>query len=236
VADVLAQESRAALAAVSFLTRIPVGIALDGDDVRRGATYFPLVGAAIGASTGVLSRRVGPPLALGALTVLTGALHLDALADSADSLGTRDRDRALEIMRDSRIGSFGTAAVCLNLMIKASALAQGEHVVRKATTAGTLSRTVPVVLAAALPYARSSGTGEALSHGSGARASAAVAIAAGLALALGRDEGRSALGVAACVGAASAGFCQRKLGGVTGDTLGASLELCETAILVWSTR
>jgi adenosylcobinamide-GDP ribazoletransferase len=222
------------LAAVSFLTRIPVGADLDGDDVRRGAAYFPLVGAAIGASTGVLSRRMGPQLALGAQTVLTGALHLDALADSADSLGSGDRERALEIMRDSAVGSFGTAAICLDLMIKAAALGRCEHSVGALATAGALSRAVPVLLSAGLPSARPSGTAQALSTTGTARALAAGAVGISLAWAVNRDLG--AIAVATGVGLASAGFWRRKLGGVTGDTLGASIELCETAILLWSAR
>ncbi len=224
------QESRAALAALSFLTRIPLGVDLDGDDVRRGAAYFPLVGGAVGALTGLAARWTGATAALGAQTALTGALHLDALADSADALGARDRERALEIMRDSRIGSFGTAAMCLDLLIKAEALAGCEDPLRSAVSAGALSRAVPVLLSAALPYARTSGTAQALSTGSAARAG----VAAALAVAISRDPG--AIAVAALVGVASAGFWRRKLGGVTGDTLGASLELTETAILLWCAR
>jgi adenosylcobinamide-GDP ribazoletransferase len=231
---VLAQEFRAALAAISFLTRIPVGIDLDGDDVRRGAAYFPLVGAAIGASTGILSRRIGPQLALGAQTGLTGALHLDALADSADSLGSSDRERALEIMRDSAVGSFGTVAICLDLMIKAAALERCQHPVGAVTAAGALSRTVPVLLSASLPYARPSGTAQALSTTGPARALAAGAVGVSLAWAVNRDLG--AIAVATGVGVASASFWRRKLGGVTGDTLGASIEVCEAAILLWSAR
>jgi adenosylcobinamide-GDP ribazoletransferase len=215
---------------VGFLSRIPLRTQLDADDVARAGAYFPVIGAGIGALTGTVARRSNPTLALAAQTLLTGALHLDALADSADALGTSDRGRALEIMRDSRIGSFGTAALGLDLMIKAAALADCEDPIRASVTAGALSRTVPVVLAAALPYARSSGTAQALSTGSFGRAGVAV----GLAMAISRNPG--AVAVAALVGLGSAGFWQRKLGGMTGDTLGASLELTETAILLWSTR
>ncbi len=224
------QEFRAALAAIGFLTRVPLGVDLDGDDVRRAAAYFPLVGGAIGALTGLTAQWLGPAAALGAETALTGALHLDALADSADGLGTRDRERALEIMRDSSIGAFGTAAMCLDLLVKAEALGACEAPLRSAVSAGALSRAVPVLLSSALPYARVSGTAQALSTGSAARAG----VAAALAVAISRDAG--AVAVAALVGLASAGFWRRKLGGVTGDTLGASLELTETAILLWCAR
>jgi adenosylcobinamide-GDP ribazoletransferase len=227
---VFRQESRAALAAVSFLTRIPLPAQFDGDDVRRAAAYFPLAGAGVGAVTGTLARRTHPTVALVAQTLLTGALHLDALADSADALGTADRERALEIMRDSRIGSFGTAAMCLDLMVKAAALGSCTDPRSAAIGAGALSRAVPVGLSAALPYARVSGTGQALSGGSAGRAT----VAATLAVAISRDPG--SIAVAAAVSLGSGYFWRRKLGGITGDTLGASLELAETAILVWRSR
>jgi adenosylcobinamide-GDP ribazoletransferase len=215
---------------VGFLTRIPLGVAFDGEDVARAGPYFPVVGAGIGALTGALARRWNPALALVGETLLTGALHLDALADSADALGSTDRERALEIMRDSRIGSFGTAAMCLDLMVRATALGDCDAPIRAAVGAGALSRAVPVVLAAALPYARPSGTAAAFSRGSRARA----AVAAGLGLAISRDLG--AVAVATAVGLASAGFWHHKLGGITGDSLGASIELTEAAILIWSAR
>jgi adenosylcobinamide-GDP ribazoletransferase len=227
---VVSREYRALLTAVSFLTRIPVQRVPSVEDVARSGAYFPLVGAGIGALTGSLARLSTPQMALFAQTALTGALHLDALADSADALGARDRARALEIMRDSRIGSFGTAALCLDLMIKAAALEKCEHPVRVTLRAGALSRAVPVIQLALLPYARPNGTAQALSTGSGTRAAAAAA----LAVVISRDPG--ATGIAALVMLASAGFSQHKLGGVTGDTLGATIELIETAILAWNAR
>jgi adenosylcobinamide-GDP ribazoletransferase len=209
----LTTEIRAAGCALSFLTRVPVPVDFDGDDVRRAGAYFPLVGAGIGA----LSRRTPAPLLVE--TLLTGALHLDALADSADALGSSDRERALEIMRDSRIGSFGAAAIVLDLLLKNDA----RH--ERWITAGALSRTVPVVLGAALPYARASGTGAATASGSPARAAAAVVIA----IALTRD--RRALAKAAGVTLGSGLFWHWRIGGVTGDTLGASIEITETLLL-----
>src|SRR3954471_24395642 len=101
---------RAAVAAVAFLTRLPVGrlVDVDADDVGRGAPLFPLVGGLLGAATGGVAVGLHgplPPLAAAAIavavgTLLTGALHLDALADTADALGGSSREQALEIMRD----------------------------------------------------------------------------------------------------------------------------------------
>ncbi len=99
-------------AALAFLTRIPVGrwFDFDGEDVARAGLVFPLVGAAIGAmigATAVLLDRTLPPflavaLALALQVSLTGALHVGALADTADAMGGRSRKHALEIMRDPR--------------------------------------------------------------------------------------------------------------------------------------
>lgn len=231
----LAQEFRAARAAVGFLTRVPLRAAVDAVDVRRAALYFPFVGAGAGALGGACARRWGPAPALAFTTLLTGALHLDALADSADALGSRDRERALAIMRDSRIGAFGTAAICLDLMLRNEALGRLEDPVAAGATAGALSRAVPVLLAALLPYARSSGTGQAVADSGPARALLAGVAAVAIAQ---RTAGAAAgpVAIAAGLTVASAAFWQRKLGGITGDGLGASIELSEVAILLWSAR
>ena len=112
---------RAGLAAVAFLTRIPVGrlAPLDARDVARGAALFPLVGAAVGAAAGVLADLLVPAvpglvagaLAVGLAALVTGAMHLDALADTLDALGGTTRERALEIMRDHSIGAFGAVGL-----------------------------------------------------------------------------------------------------------------------------
>ena len=239
-------ELRAAAAALAFLTRIPLGrrLALDGGDVARAGPAFPLVGAGLGAVVGgiatALARPLSPLLAVAlALTagiVLTGALHLDGLADTADALGARSRERALEIMRDHAIGAYGAVAIVLDLLIKAGALAaliQNGQALPFAVAAGALSRSVPVALAAALPYARS-GEGAAASFTRGARGRAVVAAAIGLAIAA-LAAGVDGLLVAACaaVVALLLGFAlSRWLGGVTGDTLGAAVELSEATVLV----
>ncbi|WP_249010716.1 adenosylcobinamide-GDP ribazoletransferase [Conexibacter sp. DBS9H8] len=220
------QELRALGAAVSFLTRIPVPGVFDAADLRRASVYFPLVGAGIGSLCGRLARAWGPPVALTVEALLTGALHLDALADSADGLGGRDRAHALEIMRDSRLGSFGAVALILDLTLRGAALQRCADPVRAARSAGALARAVPVVLAVTLPYVRAEGTGAALETTTPARA----VLGAGLAAGLSGDP--AAIGAAALFTAASAGFWRDRIGGVTGDVLGASIELGSTLLLV----
>src|SRR4051794_38981352 len=128
--QVVRNELRGAVAAVAFLTRIPVGraVVLDAADVARGGSLFPLVGAGIGAATGGVAYALADPLTpllaallgLSAAAVLTGVLHLDALADAADALGATTRERALEIMRDHSIGAYGGVALVLDLGLKAA--------------------------------------------------------------------------------------------------------------------
>jgi adenosylcobinamide-GDP ribazoletransferase len=237
---------RPLLAAVSFLTRLPVPrrVVLGADDVAAAGPAFPLIGAGIGAAVGALAAALAHPLspllavavALAVGSLLTGALHLDALADTADALGARSRDRALEIMREPTIGAFGAVAVVLDLLLKAAALSAlvGDHrVVRFALVAGALSRLAPVLLAATLTYARpGGGTGAALTRSGRLRAVVALAIAAAIAVVWAGRDGAVLLGVsAALVAALGVGF-KRWLGGVTGDALGTALELSETVALI----
>src|SRR5690349_7110685 len=146
-------ELRGLAGAVAFLTRLPVGrrLVLDADDVSRGGALFPLVGAGIGAAVGGLTDVLSGPLtpALGAIVgvaagaALTGALHLDALADTADALGATTRERALEIMRDHAIGAYGAVALVLALLAKVAALAAlaaDGHALRFAVCAAAAGR------------------------------------------------------------------------------------------------
>ena len=239
------REARALLAAVCFLTTVPLGRALrlDRDDVSRAGPGFPLVGAGVGAAVGGTAAALattlspllsaGTALALGAL--LTGALHLDALADTADAFGAPSRTRALEIMRDHAVGAYGTVAIVLDLLLKAaalSALIPHEQVVRFAVAAGALSRLVPVLLAALLPYARpSGGAGAALTAGGRPRALVAAVLAVGLAAAVAGSDGLVLAAATLLLALAAFLALRRWLGGVTGDVLGAASELGELLLL-----
>lgn len=236
---------RGLAAAVAFLTRLPIGrvAVLDGADVARGAAAFPLVGAAIGAAMGGTAEglvHVLPPLAAAgvALTVgaaLTGALHLDGLADTADGLAS-GRERALAIMRDHSIGAYGASALALDLIVKAAALAglaTHRHALWPAVTAAALARTAPVTLAAALPAVRDDGAGASFAERvSRPGASIAVLLAVAIAVAATRLHGLELAAIAAAATIALGAFFIHWLGGVTGDLLGAATELVETIVLV----
>jgi adenosylcobinamide-GDP ribazoletransferase len=242
----VSRELRGGVAAVAFLTRVPVGraVVLDAGDVARGGALFPLVGAGIGAATGGVAYALAGPLTpllaallgLATAAVLTGVLHLDALADTADALGAATRERALEIMRDHSIGAYGGVALVLDLGLKAAALASladGRGVLRFAICAAAASRAVPVLLSAALPYARQGdGLGRALGTTGAARSVAALGVAAVICVGVARTDGAILLGVAAVVAVAAGLLARRRFGGITGDVLGAAAELAETAALV----
>ena len=222
---------------------MPAGrlLALDGADVARGGAYFPLVGAGIGAVVGGIADAACGPLpaalaatiAVAAGAALTGALHLDAIADTADALGAWTRERALEIMRDHAIGAYGAVALVLVLLAKVTALAAlaaEGGALRFAVCAAAAGRVVPVALSAALPYARAGeGVGRVLGGSSRLRLLAAAATAVAFCVWL---HAAWLLAAAAGVAIVVAVAARRGLGGVTGDVLGASAELAELAALV----
>ena len=228
--------------AVSFLTRFPLGSADYGRrDLARGLPFFPLVGAVVGATTALVAIGCGrflPPLIAALLAVgwqglVTGGLHLDGLADSADSYGAHDRERALAIMRDSSVGSFGTIAIVLDVGIKAAAIAallERSDVLGPVVAAATLGSmaSLPGMI---LPYA-GGGTGRFLAD---ARPIGAILAVAAAAIMVGISIGLASFGavaVAVAIDALWSWHCSRRLGGVTGDTLGAGAELVQLAVLI----
>jgi adenosylcobinamide-GDP ribazoletransferase len=238
---------RAVAGAVSFLTRIPVGsrLELEAEDVARGAVLFPVVGAGLGAVVGLvvvgldarLSALLAAALAVALEAALTGAIHLDALADSADGLGAGSRVRALEIMREPTIGAFGTTALLLDLVVKTAALAAvaaGPRAILAVVAAYALGRTAPPALGWALPYARPEGGSGSILTGGAGEVSRALGVGLGVGLAVAALGLRGIVLVgAAALGAAAVGLVARqRLGGVTGDVLGAAAELATTLALV----
>jgi adenosylcobinamide-GDP ribazoletransferase len=166
-------------------------------------------------------------LAVATGAVLTGALHLDGLADTADALGARTRERALEIMRDHAVGAYGAVALILDLALKVATISVLG--IRDIACAGAVARVAPVLLAVALPYVRSAGTGGFLASVGVPAAAAAAALGAAPCVLLG-------LWPLALVPLATAALAipilRTWLGGVTGDTLGAAAEVTELAALV----
>ena len=209
--------------------------------------WFPVVGALIGAAVGGVwwgAATIWPLPVAAALTVaadlaLTGLLHLDGLADSGDALlPPVSRERRLEIMRDPRTGAFGVATVVVVLLVRYSVFASiAPTRTSPLVIAGiwATSRAAMAVTACLVPYARREGLASAF-LGASAAPTAVVAVPLALALgALGTDPHlRGVLAVAGCAVAAAAtvAFAEARIGGFTGDVLGACGLLGETAALL----
>ena len=233
---------RQLLAAISFLTAIPAGrSAFDSKEIARSARWFPLVGAVLGAVYVGIVRLFSPwfPASIVAILIilaealLTGGLHFDGLADTADGLGGgRTPEDALRIMRDHAIGSYGAIALIIMILIKAlamSVLIERHQAERYLFLAPVLGRWSTVLLGCALPYAR---PGSAVSNQMG---KTELAIATILMVAVTAVAGvRGAVCVAIALGASAVcGYLyKRKIKGVTGDTLGATVEITEALTLL----
>lgn len=230
------------LVALAFLTRVPVRKSFGASDVGRAALLFPLIGAAIGlVQLGVfrLLKPHLPSLPIAVLVValsawMTRGLHLDGLADFADGLGGGStREDALRIMRDPAVGAFGVVALFLLLATKIAAidaLSSGEALV----LAPALSRWTAVPVAYFLPYARQGqGLGAAMTSGTGflellGSAVLAVSLCLFFPLRLALLSWTAVLLVSLLVGVVA----RRRLGGMTGDVLGANVELAEASVLL----
>jgi adenosylcobinamide-GDP ribazoletransferase len=229
-------------AAVSFLTRVPVGrfVDVDGTMVARAAPLFPVVGAGVGALAGLaidLARGPLPPLAAAAVgltlvAAVTGAMHLDALADTADALGGTTRERRLEIMRDHAIGAFGATALVVVLVFEAAILASTTNAWSAFAVAGACARWAPLPLAALLPQSRLDGQGAAVTtHVSAVGVLASTVVACGASLALRGAAGLAAFAAVAATALVLGVFLRRWIGGTTGDTLGTTTELTQAVAL-----
>jgi adenosylcobinamide-GDP ribazoletransferase len=235
-----------AIAALAFLTALPVGrhAAVAGGDLRGGVLLFPAIGAFVGGLAAVAgwgAAIVLPPVPAAVLSVaagvlVTGALHVDGLADTADGVGASlAGGHPGPAMEDPRLGTFGGSALVLDLLLRVSVvsafLADGRFP-RELLAAGALARTSVVVLALVVPYAgprhgasswigtldrrrslASLGTGAAIGFITiGVRFVAMVVVAAFVCAIVGR-------------------WSSRRLGGMRGDTFGAVAELVETLAL-----
>jgi adenosylcobinamide-GDP ribazoletransferase len=235
---------RGFLVACRYLTLVPLPSTATAGDLGRAAGWFPVVGLLLGV--GLAGAVLGaaplvPPLVSGVLVVAlwawaTGGLHLDGLADAADGLGGGfSREERLAIMRDTATGAYGVIAVVLVLALKAAALAELPAALawRALVLAPVLGRAGPLLLARLSASARGEGAGHAFaltvgSRGLGAAGIVAVAVAVGV---LG-PWGLLPVGLAATAAVGFAVYLRARLGGLTGDCLGALVEATEALALV----
>jgi adenosylcobinamide-GDP ribazoletransferase len=242
--------SRGLRLALSWLTVLPVGTPVDVDrDTARLALYWaPVVGAGFGLLAAALLtalHTLGAPalltgvIVVATLAICTRAMHLDGLADTADGLGCyQGAQRALQVMRDGSCGPFGVVALVLVLTTQVAALGELAQA----------GRPVPVVLAMitgraafgwcarhGVPAARPVGLGSLVAGSQPVAVPVTwtiILLAGGLAAVPGRPwQGPLAVALAALAVVALSAHTRRRLGGVTGDVLGATTELATTIIL-----
>jgi len=230
-------------AAFVLLTRLPMGRLAHGP-APPAPWAFPLVGGVVGLLAGLVLRvaefeKLPPLLAAGwavvALLLLTGALHEDGLADTADGFGGgRTAARKLEIMRDSRIGSFGALALGCSLLMRVAAIAAlpaGRALPALVVTAA-VARAAMLIPLLLLPPARPDGLGAGMAAVSRASLLLGLLLAAAAGLAL--LPARRALLLLLAVGVGAllmSAFARRQIGGHTGDVLGAVEQISECLAL-----
>lgn len=242
------------MAATIFLTRLPLRWNGDWpDDLnRRALSWFPIVGCLIGVAGGLLYwaltfAGLAPLLAaivtVAALTWLTGALHEDGLADVADGFGGgRDKEAKLSIMKDSRVGTYGSMALILVVLARVgvlATLADPRTVALALIGAHAFSRGLLPLVKLALPDARLKGVSADQGRPDSARALVALLIGFTLAATalnkLHLASGMISLSVMALSAAAVWGVARlskRQIGGVTGDVLGAGQQMAEIGFLL----
>jgi adenosylcobinamide-GDP ribazoletransferase len=234
------------LAAIRFLTIIPVvgRIGTSTEDLAGSLYWFPVVGLLIGGLTGGLIYLLGPylppPVAVVSgvtlLLAFSGGLHLDGVADCGDGFfSSRPRERMLEIMRDSQIGAMGVIALILVLAFKGSALfaAPSAELWRPLLLMPVAGRAAMLVMMVVLPYARKEGLASVFYN----RTSP---LLVGWALLFLLAVGWLVAGTPGLLAALGSllvllifcWFCQVRIGGATGDTLGAASEIAEAATAI----
>ncbi|MEM9500683.1 MAG: adenosylcobinamide-GDP ribazoletransferase [Pseudomonadota bacterium] len=233
-------------AAWIFLTRIPLPqMDLSEDDFAQAPAFYPLVGiliggiGAVGYAVGHLIEGplVGALLALGATLMATGAFHEDGLADLFDGLGAQTKERMLEVMRDSRLGTFGAVALFVVLGLKVVSLSSLPPPIALAVLplAHGISRMSAVAVIATSRYSRSEGTAKPVAKGTSRGALAIGSLTSIAAVAVFGALLSSELAIASLIGIAIGHVAtrllfERKLGGYTGDCLGAVQQVSELGI------
>lgn len=231
-------------AAFQFLTRLPLNwLPYRGDTLRRSAKFFPLVGLALGSLAGAahklllshLPALLTALLVLLLLTLLTGGMHEDGLADVADAFGGGwSREKILEIMKDSRVGSYGALAIVFSFGSRLLLFGSlpPERFFAYAVAAETLSRYTVLPLGACLSSARP----EASLGGRVARQISVWSLLIGALLALAptayllRMEAIAPIAAVLLVTACTGFYYKRRLNGITGDCFGATIHLAAIAV------
>ncbi len=232
------------LAALQFLTRVPIRLRRE-PSLNATVAWFPIAGALIGAAVGGCAAgmwHLVPPLVAAAVAItvgllITGAFHEDGLGDVADAFGGGwTVERRLEILKDSRHGTYGVAAMCASIVLRIVALGAIPGplaMFTAAVAAHTMARVAAVGMAGTMPLATHSGLGADYGRSTG-RGRAALSVASGVVLtALVVGWWVAPLAGAALVAVLATGtLARRKIGGISGDVLGATEQVAECLCFV----
>ena len=241
----ITQHLAAFLAALRFLTIVPIkwNTEHDGDYFRQSLLFFPAIGLLIGAfgylltlfSLWIFPQPVVACIVICYLAIVSGGLHLDGLSDSGDGLlSSRPRDRSMEIMKDSRVGAMGVIVTVLVLLAKFSALISIDEQLLAMTVLfmPLTGRVVILCTMAALPYARKEGGIGSLFYSNSVKRLAffSLFILIGFLLLFTPGKLFTVLSGVLFVFVVFNRWCKSKIGGATGDTLGANCELAEMTV------
>ena len=232
------------LAALQFLTRVPIRLQRE-PSLNKTVAWFPLAGAVIGAAVGGVAAgmwELTPPLVTAAVAItvgllITGAFHEDGLGDVADAFGGGwTVERRLEILKDSRHGTYGVAAMCASIVVRVMALGSlpgPAAMFAGAIAAHTMGRVAAAGMAGTMRPATHSGLGADYGRGTTPlRAAIGCAVGIGIsAAAVGWWVGPLAIAALAAAVATGA-LARRKIGGISGDVLGAAEQVAECLCLV----
>lgn len=235
--------------AIGFLTRIPMLVRIDYSQrlMNQSSLYFPFVGLLLGtcyvSAYSLLSLAFSPLISILLVVILhlwlTGAFHEDGLADSVDALGGGYTiEKRLEIMKDSRIGTYGTVALVMALALKVALLTEATPVWLALLAAPMVARLTPLLIMGYLPYVTDPDKSKSKPVADGfsrARLMIAATFTLFVSLLLTQYEPWLLLwGLCATLGVALVwgGYLRRQLGGYTGDTLGASVVFSELVLLL----
>jgi len=232
------------LIALQFLTILPIKIKSDikEKDFGRSIAYFPIVGMLIGLTLAAssflfsfLPHPVAAAVILGISAAITGGIHLDGLADTSDGFyGGKTKEKILEIMRDSRIGTMGTIGVVLLLLLKFALLYSiPPNLLWKALIiAPVLARYAQVLACSLSGYAREDGKAKFfIEYASKRELILSVIFTSALSIFLMRAAGAVSFILSTAVILSLIWYVKNRIGGMTGDTIGAISEIVETAAL-----
>jgi adenosylcobinamide-GDP ribazoletransferase len=232
---------------IALCTRLPIGprAPLNDGEVAHASWTFPIAGILVGVAGALaywlaIRLNVAPipaaALALAATMALTGAMHEDGLADSFDGLGGKTREQKLEIMRDSRIGTFGALALVITLLLRWSTLAdiaEPRYVAIALISAHAATRAGMTAFMHLVPLARADGLSSSAGRPPGQSVAAALAIGIfTLLFGFGAKGAMISLLLLAFAGVIVARIAIRQIGGQTGDVLGAFEQVGEAIILL----